>query len=91
MQGEQDARDEELWQQEWEKTLLDVALQRVYERVSEKCRQAFKLFVLDNLSAAEVGEKLDMQPNTVYASKHRVVQYLREEVEILKKECEEFD
>ena len=86
-----ESESDALWQQEWENTLIDVALQRVYERISEKCKKAFKLFVLDQLSAAEVGHQLDMEPNTVYACKHRVIQYLREEVAILKKECEELE
>ena len=80
-----------LWQEEWERTLLDVALKRVYERVSDRCRKAFELFALNRQSAEDVGKQLGMQPNTVYASKHRVTQYLREEIAILKKECEDLE
>lgn len=91
LMNERESESDALWQREWEKTLIDVALQRVYERISERCQKAFKLFALGQMSADEVGRDLDMEPNTVYACKHRVIQYLREEVEVLKKECKELE
>ena len=88
---EQNCRDDEIWRKEREKAMLEVALQRVYSRVGECCREVFNLFVVERYSAGEVGAQLDMEPNAVYACKHRMLKYIREEVEILGRECEDND
>ncbi len=86
---EQEFDDNEIWRKEREKALLEVALQRVHERIGEGCRKVFKLFVVERHSAGEVGARLDMEPNAVYACKHRMLKYIREEIRILERECED--
>ncbi|VGO11626.1 ECF RNA polymerase sigma factor SigE [Pontiella desulfatans] len=86
MHEEKRAVDDSVWDAEWEKAVLEAALQRVYGRINEQSRKAFQLFAVENLSAGEVAERLDMEANAVYACKHRVLKLVREEVEILKDE-----
>lgn len=83
---EKQEKDDALWQKEWEKAVLDAALQRVYGRIGEQCQRTFHLFAVENLPAAEVGELLGMEANAVYACKHRVLKLVRKEVEVLKEE-----
>jgi len=88
---ELECSDDDIWRQEREKAMLEVALQRVYERVGECCRKVFELFVVERYSAGEVGAQLDMESNAVYACKHRMLKYIREEVGILERECEDYN
>lgn len=83
---EKDVEDDEVWRMEWEKALLETALERVYERVGARCQKVFKLFVIKRLPASEVAAMLGIEANAVYACKHRILKYIREEVEILQKE-----
>lgn len=80
------AKDDALWQREWEKALLDAALQRVYSRISDHCRKVFHLFVVEDIPANEVGLQLGIEANAVYACKHRILRMIREEVNILRDE-----
>ena len=79
-------KDDALWQREWEKAVLDAALQRVYSRIGDHCQRVFHLFAVENIPANEVGRQLDIEANAVYACKHRILRMIREEVEILKDE-----
>lgn len=83
---EEHAADDDVWQAEWEKALMDAALQRVYLRMSEQAQKMFQLFAVENRPAAEVGRMLEADPNAVYACKHRVLKLIREEVEVLRDE-----
>lgn len=83
---ERQAADDDVWRVEWEKAILETALQRVYGRINENSRQAFHLFAVENLPADEVAEKIGMEANAVYACKHRVLKLVREEVELLRDE-----
>lgn len=73
--------DEEVWQKEWEKALYEAALERVRERVGEETYRVFKRYVLENESVQVVADETTMDPNAIYAVKHRVLRYLREEVD----------
>lgn len=77
---------DDVWEAEWEKAVLDAAMQRVHLRISDQALQVFRLFAVENRPAAEVGETLGVEPNAVYACKHRVLKLIREEVEVLKDE-----
>lgn len=79
-------QEDELWKLEWEKAVMNVALQRVYDRVGDKSQHVFHYFVIENISANEVSRRLDIDPNAVYACKHRMLRMIREEVETLKED-----
>lgn len=73
--------DDEIWRKEWEKALCETALERVRKRVGEETFRVFQRYVLDCDSAQDVANETTLDANAVYAVKHRVLKYLREEVE----------
>lgn len=75
------AIDDELWQQEWEKALYETALSRVRQRVDEDTFGIFNLFVIEQLPAKAVAQRMCIEPNAVYACKHRILKYIRQEIE----------
>ncbi len=75
------ASDEEIWRKEWEKALCETAMERVRNRVGGETLRIFQRYVLDRESAKDVANETSLDANAVYAVKHRVLNYLREEVE----------
>ncbi len=63
-----------------EKELFAEAEKRVKQRVKEKTWLAFQYTAIENLPAATVAEKLEMQISEVYIAKSRILKRLREEV-----------
>ncbi|VGO12093.1 hypothetical protein PDESU_00643 [Pontiella desulfatans] len=74
------AVDEEIWRLEWEKAVYETALERVRKRVGEATFDVFKRYVLDDQSAVEVSEETTLDANAIYAVKHRVLKFIRQEV-----------
>lgn len=72
--------DDEIWRLEWERAVCETALERVRERVGEDTMRAFQRYVMDDQSASEVSEETTLDANAVYAVKHRVLKYIRQEV-----------
>lgn len=68
----------EIWEAEWAKAVLDECLRQVREQVKPKTFEAFELFALKNMTAAEVAEKLDMSENAVWIAKNRVLSKMRQ-------------
>ena len=65
---------------EFDLELLDEAMQRVRRRVEPSTWEAFRLVAVDGRPAAEVARQLGLKVATVYVSKSRVQQWLREEI-----------
>ena len=79
--------DDEIWSMEWEKAVYENALERVRKRIGEDSFLIFRRYVLEDQSAQNVANETTLDANAIYAVKHRVLKYLREEVEtILKNE-----
>lgn len=74
---------EHVWDEEWQKNLMETAIQRVKRRVSIEQYQMFDLFVLKQWSAGEVAKTLGVTIGHVYVAKHRVSKLIRREVEAL--------
>src|SRR5688572_1039776 len=72
---------ESLWQEEWEKHVLDTALDRVKRQISPRQYQMFDLHALRGLSVQETAPTLQPSVASVYMAKHRVSRLLRREVE----------
>jgi RNA polymerase sigma-70 factor (ECF subfamily) len=70
---------------EFDLELLDEAMQRVRRRVEPSTWQAFRLVVVDGQPPAEVAQHLGVKVATVYVSKGRVQQWLREEIAALER------
>lgn len=68
------------WQEEWERHLMSVALERVKRQVSPRQFQMFDLQVRQNLSAQETARTLQASVASVYMAKHRVARLVKKEV-----------
>ena len=75
----------ELWDAECRQTVLDQALREMAEssRVSKQTWQAFRMHVVERISAEDVATRLGTSIRAVYLAKHRYLQRLRETVESL--------
>ncbi len=71
------------FEEEFDRELLQEAMQRVQFRVAPQTWLAFRLTALDGLSGAEAAQRIPMQVAQVYVAKRRVEKMLREEVERL--------
>ena len=71
---------ERLWDVEWKKGIADAALARVKAQVSPKQYQIFDFYVLRQMDAQEVQDKLNVSMAQVYLAKHRVGAALKKEL-----------
>lgn len=74
---------EAIWEQEWVKNTMTVALGRLAEKVPAKRFQAFELCELREWPVSRVAEALGMNIATVYVHCHRLRKLLRLELERL--------
>ena len=79
---------ERLWDVEWKKGIADAALARVKAQVSPKQYQIFDFYVVRQMDAQEVQEKLNVSMAQVYLAKHRVGAVLKKELAKLEDETE---
>lgn len=77
---------ETVWEEEWQNTLIQGALERLKERVSPLQFQIFHAYVIEEWEVAEVMRALEVSRTQVYLAKHRVGALFREELEVLKEE-----
>ena len=75
-----------VWELEWEKNLLAVAMARVKQRLDPAKYQVFDFYVNKEWEAEKVSEKFNMPVQQIYLLKHRVTEMLKEEVQRLAKE-----
>jgi RNA polymerase sigma-70 factor (ECF subfamily) len=76
---------ETLWDEEWQKNLVDAAMDRVKRRVKPEHYQIFYLSVVKELGAAHVGRTLGVSAAQVYLVKHRVAARVKKEIQQLEK------
>ena len=71
---------ESVWNEEWEKNLMDVALARVKRRVRPEHYQIFYMNVVQRLGVRKVASMLGVSTGQVYLVKHRIGGLLRQEI-----------
>jgi len=71
------------WEDDWQRNLMDAAIQRVKRSVSIEHYQMFDLFVLKNWPARDVAKTLGVTMAHVYVAKHRIAKLIRKEVAAL--------
>jgi RNA polymerase sigma-70 factor (ECF subfamily) len=81
-----DVEFETVWSEEWQKNLVDVAIERIKGQVSSKQYQIFDLYVLKAWPLRNVTRILHVSATLVYVTKHRVNTLIRREVRRLEKE-----
>lgn len=74
-----------LWETEWEKTLLEAAVNKVKRQLDPEKYQIFDLLVNKEWPPQKVADTFNMTINQVYLAKHRVTELIKDEVERLKK------
>lgn len=74
------------WQREWEKAVLEAALERLRPRLTPEQYQMFDLYGLRQMPVAEVARFLGTNVMRVYMTKFRVTKLLKREVESIETE-----
>jgi RNA polymerase sigma-70 factor (ECF subfamily) len=77
---------EAVWDEEWRKNLMQVALARVKQKVSASQYQIFDCYVHKQWTVEQVTSTLGVTANQVYLAKNRVTALLKDEVERLQKQ-----
>lgn len=80
---EQAGEWDKAWNAEWQKNLMEAAINRVKRRVAIEQYQMFDLFVLKQWPASDVAKTLGVTIGHVYVAKHRISKLIRKEVEAL--------
>lgn len=73
-----------LWDREWEKNLMDAAMERVKRRINAEHYQIFHLLMVKRESPAKVADLLKVSKARLALVKHRVAKLVRKEIEQLK-------
>ncbi len=73
------------WDEEWNKNLVDSAIERVKRRVDLKVFQIYDLYVLKEWQVARIVATLKVSAMRVYLAKHRVGALMRQEIEYLQR------
>jgi RNA polymerase sigma factor (sigma-70 family) len=75
------------WEEEYERSLADVAMRRVQKEVQPNTWQAFWQTAVEGRPAREAGEALGLSAGAVYVARSRVLARLKEEVQRLREEA----
>lgn len=79
---------ESVWDEEWQKNLVDAALDTTKRRVRPEHYQIFYLSVMKELSPSHVAKTLGVSTAQVYLVKHRVAARVKKEIQRLEKSME---
>jgi RNA polymerase sigma factor (sigma-70 family) len=77
-----------VWEEEWQKNLLDAAIERVKQQITPKQFQIFDLSVLRDLPVGEVTKLLKVNAAQVYLARHRVGVLVKKEAKRLEAQAE---
>jgi len=75
-----------VWEEEWQRNLLNTAIERVKRRVSDRQFQMFDLCVSKEWPVSEVRRLLHVNAAQVYLAKHRVSALIKKEIRKQQKE-----
>jgi len=82
----QSAELEKIWDEEWEKHIMEAATKRAKRKVEARTWQIFDFYVVKGWSPEETAKAFEVNVGQVYLIKCRVSEAIRLEVEQLKKE-----
>ena len=74
---------DEIWEEEWEKNITEMAMDRVKTQVSPKQYQIFNLYVMKKWPMNKISEALGVNMGQIYLAKHRVGGVLKREIKQL--------
>ena len=73
-----------LWEQEWQRSLLEAAIENVKKKVGPKQFRLFYRCVVEEQTPGEVAKTFEVSVAQVYLAKHRVAALVKKEVKSLK-------
>src|SRR5262249_19726720 len=71
---------EDIWEQEWRKTMFEAAIAKVRRRVDPGQYQIFDAYVIKQWPVKKVVEVLGVSPGQVYLAKHRISGLIKKEI-----------
>lgn len=71
---------QDIWEMEWQKNLMDVALGRIKKQIKARQYQIFDLYVIKNWPVAEIRKTLKVSAAQIYLNKHRICGLLKKEI-----------
>jgi RNA polymerase sigma factor (sigma-70 family) len=74
---------EKLWDEEWQRHIMEQALARVKRKVKPRHYQIFDLCAIKNWPLKKVAESLGVNIGQVYLARHRVGNLVRKEIKLL--------
>jgi RNA polymerase sigma-70 factor (ECF subfamily) len=74
------------WDEEWDRNLYEMALERAKEKLPPKQFQIFDLYVLKEWPVGKVKDVLGVSATQVYLAKHRVSRALKKEMRVVEKQ-----
>ena len=77
---------ERLWEEEWERNLMDAAIANVKGILNPKQFQIFNFYVLKQWPVQEVAKTLEVSAARVYLAKHRISALVKKEIKKLEKQ-----
>jgi RNA polymerase sigma-70 factor (ECF subfamily) len=77
---------EKIWDTEWEKNLMDVAVGKARRRIDPQQYQIFDFYVNKGWDPERVAKTFGIPVGQVYLAKHRITEMIVQEVERLKSE-----
>jgi RNA polymerase sigma factor (sigma-70 family) len=75
---------EKAWEEEWESTLMEAAVQRAKKKVDSKQFQLFDLYVVKKWPMSRITKTMGVNPGNVYLAKHRVGKLIQREAKLLR-------
>jgi RNA polymerase sigma-70 factor (ECF subfamily) len=73
-----------VWDEEWDRNLLEAAIERVKKKVDAKHYQLFDLYVFKHWPVTRISRALKINPGSVYLAKHRVANTIKKELNYLR-------
>ncbi len=80
----------EVWDEEWERNILETAIERVKRRVDSRRYQMFDFYVLQEWPVTKVANTLRVSAAAVYLAKHRISAMIKKEIKRLKAQPPQF-
>lgn len=71
---------DKIWEEEWEKHLIEAALEKLKKQASARHYQAFYLHAIKQVAPAKVAETLGITVDQVYLIKHRLTKLFEEAI-----------
>jgi RNA polymerase sigma factor (sigma-70 family) len=81
-------KNESVWEEEWQLSLLEAALARLARKVPAKHLQIFDLYRRQDWPVLRVARELAISPATVYVVSHRLTKQLKAEIKLLRAQTE---